>query len=118
MPTRVEQSALRQILSGKTSADQTFSQNVWAVTARIPKGSVATYSQVAKALTCRSYRAVGTALHRNPYAPQVPCHRVVGSDGRLVGFAYGLDAKRHLLEQEGIVLQNGRVDLDRYGCEL
>ena len=56
---------------------------------------------------------MGNALNRNPYAPAVPCHRVVGSDGSLTGFFHGLEAKRRLLEGEGVPIHGQRVDLDR-----
>ncbi len=94
----------------------TFNQKVWALTARIPAGRVATYGQIAAALGTRAYRAVGMALNRNPYAPQVPCHRVVGSDGSLTGFAGGLDKKLALLADEGVPLRNGKVDLS--ACKM
>jgi methylated-DNA-[protein]-cysteine S-methyltransferase len=62
----------------------------------------------------RAFRAVGNALHRNPYAPVVPCHRVVGSDGNLTGYAGGLAAKRRMLESEGVRVVGDRVDLVAY----
>src|SRR6516164_4085616 len=82
---------------GRVTPAMTFDQKVWAVTARIPEGKVATYGWVARQLKCTAYRAVGRALNRNPYAPAVPCHRVVGSSGALTGFAGGLEAKERLL---------------------
>jgi methylated-DNA-[protein]-cysteine S-methyltransferase len=73
---------------------------------------VTTYARIAQALGSKGYRAVGNALNRNPYAPAVPCHRVVGSDGSLTGFAGGLEKKRELLRREGLRLrENGKVDL-------
>ena len=106
------------IRSGKLNARMNFNQKVWALTARIPRGKVATYAQIAKALNSRAYRAVGNALNRNPYAPQVPCHRVVGSDGSLTGFAHGLEKKRKMLIAEGVpMLPGGKVDL-RACCKL
>jgi methylated-DNA-[protein]-cysteine S-methyltransferase len=93
------------------SKPQTFSQKVWAETARIPAGRVATYADLARRLGTSGYRAVGNALHRNPFAPRVPCHRVVGSDGSLTGYAGGLAAKQRLLESEGVRVIAGRVDL-------
>src|SRR5436305_1730683 len=82
-----------------------------AVTARVAAGRVVTYRQVAAALGTKAYRAVGNALNRNPYAPAVPCHRVVGADGSLTGFAGGLEKKRRLLAGEGVRLRpDGRVD--------
>jgi len=95
-----------------------FSQKVWAVTRRIPPGKAASYSDVATALGGLAYRAVGQALGRNPYAPDVPCHRVVASDGRLTGFACGLAKKARLLKQEGVEVRSQRVDLKRFGFKL
>jgi methylated-DNA-[protein]-cysteine S-methyltransferase len=102
----------QHIKSGKIVPGMTFNQKVWAMTARIPQGRIVTYADIAKALKTRGYRAVGNALNRNPYAPAVPCHRVVGSDGSLTGFAGGIDKKRALLLREGVALRgNGKVDL-------
>lgn len=103
----------RAIRAGRVLTGMSFQQKVWALLCQIPAGSVATYGDLAKAVGCKSARAVGMALHRNPYAPQVPCHRVVGSTGRLTGYALGLDAKRALLEQEGVSVQGDRVSLQR-----
>ena len=91
-----------------------FNQKVWAITARVPRGRVVTYADIARALGTRGYRAVGNALNRNPYSPAVPCHRVVGSDGSLTGFAGGLTRKRQMLSAEGIrFVSPGRVDLSQ-----
>jgi methylated-DNA-[protein]-cysteine S-methyltransferase len=90
------------IKSGKVLPGMNFNQKVWALTARVPRGKVTTYARIAQALGSKGYRAVGNALNRNPYAPAVPCHRVVGSDGSLTGFAGGLEKKRRLLVEEGI----------------
>jgi methylated-DNA-[protein]-cysteine S-methyltransferase len=91
-----------------------FNQKVWAVTARIPRGTVTTYASVAKELGTKGYRAVGNALNRNPFAPGVPCHRVVGSSGKLTGFAHGIPAKKKMLEAEGISFDGDTVDLARH----
>lgn len=91
-----------------------FDEEVWKVTTCIPRGRVATYADIAHVLGCKAYRAVGNALNRNPYAPRVPCHRVVKSDGALGGFAGGLHKKRVLLRAEGVYTYNGRiVNFDR-----
>ena len=90
----------RQIKAGELCDGMTFNEKVWALTARIPKGKVTTYGEIARALDCNGARAVGNALNRNPFAPQVPCHRVVGSAGALTGFAGGLAAKELLLGLE------------------
>ena len=101
----------REIKAGRILPGMNFNQKVWALTARIPAGRVRTYASIAHELGSKGYRAVGNALNRNPYAPAVPCHRVVGSNGALTGFAGGLDKKRELLAGEGVALQNGRVVL-------
>jgi methylated-DNA-[protein]-cysteine S-methyltransferase len=103
-----------EIHAGKIVPGMTFNQKVWALTARIPAGKVATYADLAHQLKTTAYRAVGNALNRNPYAPAVPCHRVVGSNGHLTGFAHGLPAKKKLLESEGISLNGLRADLGKH----
>jgi methylated-DNA-[protein]-cysteine S-methyltransferase len=99
------------IFSGKIVPGMSFNQKVWAVCARIPRGHVATYADLARALKSNGYRAVGNAMNKNPYAPRVPCHRVVGSDGKLTGFAGGLAKKRAMLEDEGVPVRKDRADL-------
>ncbi len=74
---------------------------------RIPKGSVKTYKEVAIAINRpKSYRAVANACGKNPYAPKVPCHRVIRSDGSLGGFSGpgGEKTKKKLLKKEGFLL--------------
>ncbi len=104
--------SLEQLIKrGEIVEGMTFNQKVWALCAQVPAGSVTTYGDIAQALGCNGARAVGNALNRNPYAPEVPCHRVVGSDGRLTGFAGGLPAKEALLRAEGVEVRNGRASL-------
>ena len=86
-----------------------FNQRVYNVCKRIPKGKVSTYKIIARKLGTKAYRAVGNALNKNPYAPIVPCHRVVNSDGRVGGFAKGTKAKIRMLDKEGIKIKNGKV---------
>jgi O-6-methylguanine DNA methyltransferase len=87
---------------GRKRVPSPFEERVYAVVRRIPKGEVRTYRWVAKQLGDAALaRAVGNALNRNPYAPEVPCHRVIRSDGSLGGFARGSAAKRSLLRREG-----------------
>ncbi len=102
-----------QIRRGRITPAMSFQEKVWAITARIPKGKVVTYADVARSLKSTGFRAVGQALHNNPFAPGVPCHRVVGSDGRLTGFAQGLEKKRKMLESEGIPFVGQKADLAR-----
>lgn len=91
------------ILAGRVLPEMTFQQRIWALCARIPAGRVTTYGALARAAGSPSgARAVGMAMNRNPYAPAVPCHRVVAGDGRLTGYAGGLAKKRAMLEAEGV----------------
>jgi methylated-DNA-[protein]-cysteine S-methyltransferase len=78
-----------------------FQQLVWAALLAIPFGGTATYGQIAARLgRPRASRAVGAANGRNPISIVVPCHRVVGHDGGLTGYGWGVDAKAWLLEHE------------------
>ena len=84
-----------------------FQLKVWTYLRKIPRGSLRTYSQVAKAIgKPRAVRAVANAIGKNPYAPKIPCHRVIRSDGSLGGYSGkgGLKTKRFLLKKEGIIL--------------
>ena len=91
-----------------------FNEKVWQLCSKVPKGKVTTYKQIAAAMNTKAYRAVGNALNKNPNSPIVPCHRVVGSKGDLVGFAHGLAAKRKMLEKEGVKVKNNKiVDFDK-----
>ncbi len=92
----------RQEFTVPTEATGTpFQQRVWASLRGIPYGETWTYAQLADALGDRkAIRAVGTANGRNPLSIIVPCHRVVGSDGSLTGFAGGLERKEYLLSME------------------
>ena len=84
-----------------------FQLKVWAYLRKIPRGSIKTYSQVAKAIRKpRAVRAVANAIGKNPYAPKIPCHRVIRSDGSLGGYSGkgGVKTKRFLLKKEGIRL--------------
>ena len=93
-----------------------FQKRVYKLTARIPIGKVATYQGIAVALgQPKASRAVGNALNKNPYAPQVPCHRVIRSNGEIGGFASGSDKKRLILRKEGVMVINNKIDLARYG---
>ena len=78
-----------------------FQQVVYRAVCRIPQGQTRSYQWVARRIgRPLAVRAVGNALHGNPFAPRVPCHRVIRSDGSLGGFAEGPDAKRRLLAAE------------------
>lgn len=88
---------------------ESFNERCYALLKRVPRGKVTTYSELAHALGSRGYRAVGNAMNKNPYAPAVPCHRVVKSDGSLGGFAHGTAAKTRLLKREGVKVRNGHI---------
>lgn len=86
-----------------------FQQRVWKLLASIPYGELRTYADIAAQITREdggktSARAVGTANGRNPISIILPCHRVVGSDGSLTGYAGGIARKVWLLEHEGVDL--------------
>lgn len=84
----------------------TFQKQVWKELEKIPYGETRTYGQIAAAVgSPRACRAVGMANHNNPISIIVPCHRVIGSNGKLTGYGGGLDKKEILLklEKEGIV---------------
>ncbi|HLX21723.1 MAG TPA: methylated-DNA--[protein]-cysteine S-methyltransferase [Usitatibacter sp.] len=81
-----------------------FQQRVWNEIARIPYGKTITYAELARRAGAEgSARAAGAATGRNPITLVVPCHRVVGSDGSLTGYAGGLPRKTRLLEIEGVL---------------
>lgn len=101
----------KQIKAGELTDGLSFNERVWALTARIPPGKVTTYGEIARKLGTKAYRAVGNALNKNPYAPDVPCHRVVGANGALTGFGWGIAKKREMLQREGVPIHNDRVDL-------
>ena len=86
-----------------------FYERVYKIAAKIPKGRVSTYGEIAKALKGKAYRAVGSAMNKNPYWPKVPCHRVVNSDGSIGGFASGVKKKIALLKKEGVIVKNGKI---------
>ena len=77
-----------------------FQRAVWQQLLTIPYGETVSYGELARRLGCKSSRAVGGAVGHNPVSLIVPCHRVIGADGRLTGYAGGLDLKSRLLELE------------------
>ena len=90
-----------------------FNNKVYGLCKKIPKGKVSSYGEIARALETKAFRAVGQALKKNPYAPVVPCHRVVRSDGNIGGFS-GSDIKNiikkiAILKEEGIEIKDNKV---------
>ncbi|MCF0216788.1 MAG: methylated-DNA--[protein]-cysteine S-methyltransferase [Fibrobacteraceae bacterium] len=81
-----------------------FQKKVWKAISEIPYGQTRTYQQIASEIGApKALRAVGGALHANPIAIILPCHRVVGKKGKMVGYAMGIDLKRRLLMLEGAI---------------
>ena len=84
-----------------------FEQRVYQMVSRVPAGHVTTYARLAAAIDCGSAQAVGQALKRNPFAPEVPCHRVIRTDLTIGGYAgqtdgEKLNTKLTLLRKEGV----------------
>lgn len=92
----------------------TFADRVYEKLREVPAGRVTTYKALARALDTKAFRAVGTALKNNPFAPAVPCHRVVKSDGTIGGFmgrtkGETIEKKMQMLAAEGIKFEGKRV---------
>jgi methylated-DNA-[protein]-cysteine S-methyltransferase len=88
------------------------SELVYSLAKQIPKGKVTSYGELAAAVgRPKAARAIGSIMHVNPYAPVVPCHRVVHKDGRIGGFGdrRGVARKIELLAAEGVHVEGGRV---------
>lgn len=100
--TRVEQNGFHEADRAYVEMNGTpFQQEVWDALLTIPYGETRTYKQIAEQIgRPKAVRAVGQALNRNPLPILFPCHRIIGSSGKLVGFAGGLTEKQRLLEFE------------------
>ncbi len=89
-----------------------FAKNVWEILCEIPYGKVTTYGEIAKKMTKimhkekMSAQAVGGAVGHNPISIIIPCHRVVGANGSLTGYAGGIDKKIYLLKHEQVNMEN------------
>lgn len=97
----------------------TFTERVYEELKKVPKGKVTTYKLLAEKLGTKAYRAVGSALKNNPYAPEVPCHRVVKSNGKIGGFMGKMSGeevakKIVMLRNEGVEILGGKVDLEKF----
>ncbi len=81
-----------------------FKEKVLEVVSKIPRGKTMSYAEVAKAAgSPKAYRAVGNIMHNNPDPENVPCHRVIRSDGTIGGYASGVKKKIALLKKEGVI---------------
>jgi methylated-DNA-[protein]-cysteine S-methyltransferase len=97
----------RKMKENKTKQRKKFEDRIYSLCRKIPKGRVSTYGELAKALHSRAFRAVGQAMRHNPYAPAVPCHRVVASDGTLGGFGGKMNSRKKvaMLRKEGVFVK-------------
>lgn len=93
---------------------KSFNERCYSILKKVPKGKVTTYKEIAKVFKSKAYRAVGNAMNKNPYAPKVPCHRVIRNNGEVGDFASGTKNKIKLLKKEGIEIKNNKVDLKKY----
>lgn len=96
-----------------------FAQQVYSLLRTVPKGRVTTYKELAKAMNTKAFQAIGQVMRSNPYAPAVPCHRVVATNGMLGGFMGERSGptvlkKIHLLKKEGVIIHGNKVvDFER-----
>ena len=92
-----------------------FEKSVFQITQKIPIGKISTYGQIARVMGNIKYaRAVGNALHKNPYPIIIPCHRVIKSNGEIGGFAKGVDIKIEILNNEKVKVLNYKIKLSKY----
>lgn len=92
-----------------------FKERVFLIVKKIPKGKVLTYKNIARLIgSSNSSRAVGNVLNKNRDFKNIPCHRVVRSDGYIGGYVFGSNKKRKLLTKEGIVIINDKIDLEKF----
>jgi O-6-methylguanine DNA methyltransferase len=96
----------RQTFSVPMACEGTaFQKKVWRALQRIPYGQTVTYKEIARQIgEPKAFRAVGLANNRNPIGIIVPCHRVIGANGKLIGYGGGLQMKEKLLQLEGALL--------------
>ena len=93
----------------------TFEEKIYEELRKVPRGRVTTYKILAEKIGSKAYRTVGQAMKNNPYAPEVPCHRVVSSNGKIGGFMGKIEGKEisrkiELLKSEGVGIKNGKVE--------
>lgn len=94
---------------------ESFNERCYSLLKKVPKGKVTTYKALAQAMKTKAYRAVGNAMNKNPYAPKVPCHRVVNANGEIGGFVKGVKRKIEMLKKEGIKVKNNKiVDFEKH----
>lgn len=100
-----------------------LAEKVYLKLREVPRGKVTTYKWLAEVAGSKGYQAIGQILKRNPDAPRTPCHRVVSSNGKIGGFWGEMSGKRieekiRMLEQEGVEVEKGVIDLEQYGFDF
>lgn len=85
-------------------------EKVYKKLLEVPKGKVTTYGELAKAIGLKNgQRVIGRIMNKNPYPVIIPCHRVIKSDGKIGGYAWGEKVKAKMLSNEGIKIKNGKI---------
>ncbi len=92
---------------------KSFAEKCYTLLKKVQRGKVTTYKAIAEALKTNAYRAVGNAMNRNQ-SKEVPCHRVVKSNGEIGGFARGVLNKSKLLRKEGIEIIDNKIALEKF----
>src|SRR3989338_1776328 len=90
-----------------------FQNKVYEICKKVPKGKVTTYKAIAEKIGTKAYRAVGNAMNKNPFK-DIPCHRVVNSNGFVGGFARGRNQKIKLLKNEGVKIKKNKINLKKF----
>jgi methylated-DNA-[protein]-cysteine S-methyltransferase len=90
-------------------------QKIYKKLLEVPKGKITTYGELAKSVGLKNgQRVVGKIMNKNPFPVIIPCHRVIKSDGKIGGYAYGEEIKSNMLLKEGIQIRNGKIlDLEK-----
>ncbi|MDD5331668.1 MAG: MGMT family protein [Candidatus Nanoarchaeia archaeon] len=89
-------------------------EDVFRLLKQVPYGKVTTYGDLAKKLNSKAFRVIGVIMHRNKDPENIPCFKVVKSNGEVGGYASGVDEKIRRLNKEGIEVVNGKIDLEKY----
>ena len=97
---------------------KTFNERCYKILKKVPRGKVTTYKALAEALGTKAYRAVGNAMKNNKMPDEIPCFKVIKSDGSIGGYMgnnpKNIKIKIKRLEAEGIIIKEGKIDLIRY----
>lgn len=99
----------QDILSEPSPVKSSFERRVLLEVSKVPLGEVTTYKKISESIGTRGYRAVGTAIGKNPFPIIIPCHRVVKSDGRIGNYRGGVMMKMEILKNEGIKIKDDKI---------